>query len=237
MLYKISKKWIWFFTLGWGILVGLPFLAPALMAIHWEGMARAIYEIYSFLCHQLPQRSFFLFGPQQMYSLTEIQAVFQATDNPLLLRQFVGAPELGWKVAWSDRMVLMYTAMLPAAWLWYALRRRLKQLPVWGFALFLLPMAVDGVSHLISDLAGLGQGFRDTNLWLVALTGSHFPAGFYAGDALGSFNSSMRQLTGLLFAIGLVWFGFPHLEEMFLQVAHQYEIRFERLRALETHTH
>jgi hypothetical protein len=30
------------------------------------------------------------------------------TDNPLILRQFVGNPEMGWKVAWSDRMVSLY---------------------------------------------------------------------------------------------------------------------------------
>ncbi|MBI3160097.1 MAG: hypothetical protein HYZ26_10920 [Chloroflexi bacterium] len=236
MVYQLSKRWIWSFSLGWGILVGLPFLAPVLMEIGWEGAGRVLYGIYSFLCHQLPQRSFFLFGPQRMYSLAEIQAVFQSTDNPMILRQFVGTPEIGWKVAWSDRMVSMYTLMLPAAWLWYALRRRLGELPLWGFALFLLPMGVDGVSHFISDLAGLGQGFRDSNAWLAALTGAGFPPEFYAGDALGSFNSFMRLLTGLSFATGLVWFAFPHLEEMFVQIARQYEIRFERLRVLEEHT-
>lgn len=45
-----------------------------------------------------------------------------------------------------------------------------------GFTLLLLPMLVNGGTHMISDLAGLGQGFRDTNLWLAALSGDIFPA-------------------------------------------------------------
>jgi len=81
--------------------------------------------------------------------------------------------------------------------------------------LFLLPMALDGTSHLISDFWGIGQGFRDTNLWLAILTNHLFPSSFYIGDAWGSFNSLMRLLTGLSFGLGLVWFGFPYLDDSF----------------------
>jgi hypothetical protein len=80
-------------------------------------------------------------------------------------------------------------------------------------------MAVDGTSHLISDLAGIGQGFRDSNVWLAALTNHALPPGFYAGDAWGSFNSLMRLLTGILFGLGIVWFGFPYLDDFFIQEA------------------
>jgi hypothetical protein len=40
-----------------------------------------------------------------MYSLTEIQDIWQYTNDPLVLRQFVGEASVGWKVTWSDRMV------------------------------------------------------------------------------------------------------------------------------------
>ena len=69
------------------------------MQVGWQGPAQMIYTIYSFVCHQLPERSLFLFGPKLMYPLTEIRAAFQQTSDPNLLRQFVGTPELGWKVA------------------------------------------------------------------------------------------------------------------------------------------
>jgi uncharacterized membrane protein len=146
-----------------------------------------------------------------MYSLEQVQAITGPTDNPLVLRAFVGNPEMGWKVAWSDRMISFYTGIWLFAVLWFPFRRRVKSLPWWGFIILLLPMVIDGGSHAISDLAGIGQGFRDTNGWLAALTYSSFPAGFYAGDALGSFNSLMRFLTGLLAALAISWFVFPYL--------------------------
>lgn len=198
-----------------GVVVVLPFLAPIFMAIGWSGAGKAIYYIYSFLCHQLPERSYFLFGSKLTYSLPEIQAAWQNTSSPLILRQFIGNPELGWKVAWSDRMVSMYTATWIFGILWWPFRRRLKPLPWWGLALFLLPMAVDGSSHFLSDLAGIGEGFRDSNAWLATLTNNAFTNGFYAGDAWGSFNSLMRLLTGMLFGIGIIWFSSPYLDLAF----------------------
>ena len=73
--------------------------------------------------------------------------------------------------------------------------------------------ALDGGSHMISEITGLG--FRETNTWLAALTGAAFPETFYAGTTVGSFNWLMRTLTGMLFAVGCVWFGFPYLERGF----------------------
>ena len=75
-------------------------------------------------------------------------------------------------------------------------------------------MALDGTTHLLSDFAGLGQGFRDSNLWLAVLTHNALYATFYTGDGWGSFNSIMRLLTGIFFGIGIVWFGFPYVEEV-----------------------
>jgi len=211
----IARNWWTLFCLSYGIFIGLPFLAPVFMHWGWEIPARWIYSIYSLLCHQLPERSLFLFGPHSMLSLGQVQAAWKDTLNPLVLRQFIGNPELGWKVAWSDRMVAMYAAIFLFALLWRPFRRHIQPLPWWGFMLLLLPMAIDGTSHLISDLWGIEQGFRQANLWLVILTRNSLPAGFYAGNALGSFNSYMRWLSGLFFGLAVVWFGFPYLEQAF----------------------
>ncbi len=187
----------------------LPFLAPIMMQIGWEKPANLIYLFYSFVCHQLPQRSFFLLGEQASYSLKEIQTIWHTTADPFILRQFIGSPEMGWKVAWSDRMVTLYGSIFPFAWLWYPFRKKIKRLPLWGFLLLILPIVVDGGTHMISDFSGIGQGFRDTNQWLVALTNGELPWSFYAGDAIGSFNSWMRLITGTLFGLAVVWFTAP----------------------------
>jgi len=222
---NLSRYWILVFAVFFGIYVWLPFLAPVFMQLGWSGAGRAIYFIYSFLCHQLPERSWFFFGHKASYALAEIQAAWQNTTNLLILRQFIGNPQMGWKVAWSDRMVSMFGSMWLFGILWWPLRHRIKPIPWWAVVLFILPMAVDGTSHLFSDLYGLGQGFRDTNLWLVNLTHNTFPLNFYAGDALGSFNSWMRLITGIFFGLGIVWFGFPYIHGAFQDAAVQVEAK------------
>lgn len=89
-------------------------------------------------------------------------------------------------------------------------------------------MAIDGGTHIVSDLFGIGNGFRDNNAWLASLTNSILPAAFYAGDALGSFNSWMRIGTGVLFGIGFAWLGFPKFEEFFADVASTIALKFQR---------
>ncbi len=118
--------------------------------------------------------------------------------------------------------VFMMVSMFSSLWLlglaWYPLRKRIARLPWWGLVLFLLSMVIDGGSHIISDLEGFGGGFRDSNAWLAVLTNNIFPASFYAGDALGSFNSIMRLLTGVLFGVGTVWYAFPFLDDAFSSI-------------------
>jgi uncharacterized membrane protein len=216
-LQWISSHGFVIFLLVYGLWVLTPFLAPVLMHIGWTGAGKAIYFIYSFFCHQLPERSFFLFGEKTMYSLTEIQAAWQDTVNPMLLRQFIGNEAMGWKIAWSDRMISFYTSIWLFALLCFSLRSRIKPINLWTFALLLTPILVDGVTHAFSDLAGIGNGFRDTNMWLAGLTNDSLPATFYAGDALGSFNSTMRFVTGVLAGLGISWLLFPYLFQIHFQ--------------------
>ena len=225
-----TRHWLAVFNTAWGVFVILPFLAPVFMQIGATGLGNGVYFIYQFFCHQLPERSFFLFGPKPMYTLSAITAVTQSVD-PFVLRQFIGGPGWGWKVAYSDRMVSMYTGFWIAALVFGAIRRRVRPLPIWGFLLFCIPMALDGGTHLLSDLqAGqnFGTGFRDMNLWLAQLTNSALPAAFYAGDALGSFNSIMRLLTGILFGIGTVWFAFPYVDAAFSELREEMEEKVRR---------
>lgn len=228
VVYSIARHWLLGFSLVYGLYIGLPFIAPVLMNLGLETPARVIYMIYSFLCHQLPQRSFFLFGERFTYPLEDILAAWNGSADAASLRQFIGNPVMGWKVAWSDRMVSMYSSILLFAWLWYPIRKSLPRLRWQGLLLFILPMAVDGISHLVSDLAGMGTGYRETNLWLSNLTGQAFPDTFYAGNAWGSFNSLMRLVTGTIFGAGIVWYGFPYLEEFFNDIRDRIEWKFHR---------
>jgi len=229
-VYWLSHHWLLAFNIVWGAFVIAPWLAPVFMKIGWTGPANAVYFVYQFFCHQLPQRSFFLFGSQSMYSIGEIGVMWPVTD-PNVLRQFIGDATFGWKVAYSDRMVAMYTAFWLASLAFGLVRHRLRPLPLWGYILMILPMAIDGTSHFLSDLngQGLGFGFRDANEWLVQMTGGGLPASFYAGDALGSFNSWMRLLTGALFGVASVWLAFPYVEAAFYEAREELEAKLKRV--------
>lgn len=210
-----ERHWLFVFNFGWGTFVTLPWLAPLFMHWGWTGPGRAIHFIYNFFCHQLPERSWFLFGPRFSYSLAEIGQVWEI-NNPLTRRHFIGTPEMGWKVAWSDRMVAMYTSILILGLLYALLRERgirLRGIPWWAFFLLITPMALDGTTHLIND--ALLLDYRHYNTWAVALTGGSFPPEFYVGDLFGSLNSVLRIVTGLLFGLGVVWFLWPMMEQEF----------------------
>ncbi len=211
----LARHWLLAFGTLWGLYVGLPWLAPVLMKLGATGAGSIIYLVYSTQCHQLPERSYFLFGPKFMYPLPAILSAWPYGTDPTVLRQFIGNSAMGWKVAWSDRMVSLYTAVFAGAVLYGLFRRRIRRLPLWGLVLAALPVGLDGGTHFLSDLfaRSVVVGFRDSNAWLAALTGNNLPSWFYAGDALGSFNWWMRLLTGVIFGLALVWALFPMIEE------------------------
>ncbi len=229
MFQWLGEHWFATFLIVYGAWVFAPFFAPVFMHIGWTSAGNAIYFIYSFFCHQLPERSFFLFGQKTMYSLQEIQAAWQNTLDPFILRKFIGNPAMGWKIAWSDRMISFYTSVWFFAVIWYPFRHRIKPISWWTFALLLLPIALDGGTHAISDLSGIGQGFRDTNTWLAVLTKHASPATFYVGVALGSFNSLMRFITGLLAGLGISWLAIPYVFQMQAQTQQLDEIGYAQI--------
>ena len=217
---NVARHWLLYANVGLGALVLAPFAAPVFMALGATGIGDAIYSFYSLLCHQLPQRSFFLFGPKVSYTLAEIGRAW-AYDDFFTLRQFIGNSTMGWKVAWSDRMVAMYGSLWLGGIVFGTFRRRQgeptgrQSLPVLAWLLLgILPMGLDGGTHTLNDaIAGIrGTGFRDTNAWLQFLTGNFFPATFYAGDAVGSFNNVARLVTGALFGFLTIWFIYPFVD-------------------------
>ncbi len=162
----VARHWLALANLGLFAFMLPPFLAPILMAVGYEAPARAIYLAYRAACHQLPGRSYFLFGPRPVYSAEELRPFV----NPADPAAFVGNPELGFKVAFCERDVAIYGLMLAAGLAYGLLRKRVQALDWRLFLVLILPLAVDGLTQLI--------GLRESDWLLRTATGALFGVGW-----------------------------------------------------------
>lgn len=62
LIYRISKRWLFFVNSVFFVHVATLFLAPALVAAGHAGIARPIYAFNGLFCHQLEGRTFHVFG-------------------------------------------------------------------------------------------------------------------------------------------------------------------------------
>jgi uncharacterized membrane protein len=184
----IARHWLALFNTAWALYVILPFIAPLLMQAGLMVPARAIYGIYSFTCHQLPDHSYFLFGESPVPQAQELMAAGAPDESNLFLfRSFIGNPQIGYKVALCERDIAIYGSVALGGLAFALLRQRGKvrapSLKV--YALFLIPIAVDGLSQLV--------GLRESNWWL-------------------------RTVTGAIFGLASVWLAYPYVEDAMQEV-------------------
>jgi uncharacterized membrane protein len=66
-IYRVARRWLWIANGLGASMVIPPLLAPLLMATGHQTLAGLIYRAFSLVCHQMPERSFFLFGYQMAY--------------------------------------------------------------------------------------------------------------------------------------------------------------------------
>lgn len=60
----LARHWLAALNTWLVLFAGLPVLAPILLATGNTGTANLIYHLYSYTCHQMPSRSFFVLGQQ-----------------------------------------------------------------------------------------------------------------------------------------------------------------------------
>ncbi len=205
----ISRHWLLLAALFLLVFSGLPFVAPILMEYGYTLPAQIIYTVYSFTCHQLAYRSFFLYGAQSSYTVTQLQNLLHVTNSNLdvwFWRDVKGNAELGYKMAYCERDVAMYSSMFLASVAFAFVRKRLKPLNWrWYVALAIVPMLLDGGTQLIM--------LRES-------------------DPL------LRVITGVLFGVLSVWLIYPYVEdamrETYAQTSQQLSRVNERLSGLKS---
>lgn len=203
LAYWFARHYLALFNLFVFLYVGLPFLAPVLMSARVEAPARLIYRAYGMACHQLPYRSWFLFGEQPAYpraaagvagwlSFQEATGISEGDTEAerAVAREFVGNPAIGFKVGLCERDVSIYGAIMLFGVLFAATGRRLPPLPwYWWVLIGLVPIGLDGLSQLLSQPPiGLLLPYRESTPFL-------------------------RTLTGFLFGFTTAWFGYPMAEQ------------------------
>jgi uncharacterized membrane protein len=237
-VYGISRHWVLVFNALVALYVGLPILAPALMAAGLERPGRLIYTLYSPMCHQMASRSFFLFGEQYAYpraiSGTDLVPFesYMATlpefaglsadpadwpDFMLAARNFVGNSVMGYKMALCERDIGIWGFFLIGGIIYAFVRRfgRVRPMPFLLFILVgLLPIALDGFSQLFSQVAVATSG--------LAFLDTLFP--------LRESTPLLRVLTGALFGFSLVWLTYPRMEPQMQAIAaeHAHKLAVKR---------
>jgi uncharacterized membrane protein len=171
----IGRHWLMLVSIALGVFVGLPWLAPVFARLGLWDLANPIYTAYALTCHQLPERAGTVFG---------YQVAFCYRNTALYGGTFLFG--------------LLYWAALRGKL--PGLRWLMTPLPWWGAVLFVLPMAVDGITHML--------GLRDN---MMDMSDPSFGA-FYIGSQPFSLNWWLRIITGLLAALGAVWFAYPRME-------------------------
>lgn len=153
------RHWLLLINIGAALYAGLPWLAPVAQATGHPLLGVLLLRLYAPLCHQKPERSFFLLGHQ---------------------------------VGFCHRCAAIYTSVVVAGLLFGLFRRVIPPARLSIAALLLLPMLIDGGTHMLDDLLGLG------------LRGG--------GDAIGTPNFWLRMITGALAGVVMLIAVYPRIE-------------------------
>jgi uncharacterized membrane protein len=153
------RHWLLIVNTGAALYAGLPWLSPLAKATGHPLIGDLLFRLYTPLCHQKPERSFFFCGHQ---------------------------------VGFCHRCAAMYTSIVVAGLLFALLRRSIRPTSLKIAGLLLLPILIDGGTHLIDDLFGLG--FRG------------------GGDAIGTLNFWLRMITGVLVGVAMLLVVYPRVE-------------------------
>lgn len=200
---RVARYWMAGLLIILFLFQAFPFVAPLLSKLGLTDIAGVLYFLYGLTCHQLAYRSFFLFGSQPAYTVQELSSQLGVSNPPMdvfFWRGITGDADLGYKVAYCERDVAIYSSLFLAA-LAFALISRARTVKPLDFKFFVLiavvPLGIDGVTQLL--------GLRESTPLL-------------------------RVITGTLFGVGSAWLILPYVQEAMLDLYQQTSWQLERIR-------
>ncbi len=201
-----SRHWLFWVNTMSGIFVGLPILAPILAAFGAEKVALVIFRAYKITCHQLPERSYFIFGHQVAicHRCVGIWGAFFIGGLlfALVRHQLRPMPFHWWIVAIIPAGVDGGTQLVGP------LYELISPWILTGFAI---------VVWVSLSVILYTQGVKQWQYYLFVLM---FPVSMIFVHLTGTrvSNWELRSVTGSLWGLANVWLIFPMLEESFAEV-------------------
>ncbi len=210
----LSRHWLAVVNVMLAVYVGLPFLAPVMEKSGHPFPAQIIYTVYRALCHELPQRSYFLYGEKPAYTLQELADRVGEANLPLYPwpSPFNGDEQVGYKVALCQRDLAIYGTLLLSGLAFGLVRSRARPISFWVYILIgILPIALDGGSQLVSYVV----------------------PGLFPGGVPRESTWVLRTITGGAFGWASAWLVFPHLQVAFAEIGEKSGERKKLMMTLE----
>jgi uncharacterized membrane protein len=204
VIFWFSKHWLAVTNTFFFLYVGLPFLAPILLARGFAGPANAIYSFYHIACHQFPARSYYIFGEQVAFCHRDVAiygSLFLGGVGFAFVRHRLKPPALRWYVFFLVPIALD-AGMAMASEL---LASGVPMLTLWAIGLIAM-----GLTSAVLN----SQNYLTWHSFLFFAFG---PLALIYLQYFGPYHTDVwrRNLTGFIFGIGTVWYAYPYLEATF----------------------
>jgi uncharacterized membrane protein len=196
-----AQHWLLVANIALLIYIGLPFLAPLLLANGFINVASAIYRLYAFTCHQMPSRAYYLAGEQVAICHRDVAIyIFMLSGGLLfgLVRRRLRPLPAAWYL-----FLILPMALDGGLQFFSELQDYITLAGVWALGFMLL----GGGTLLLHRQKKLGWQ------WGVVMAAGLFTLLYL--QFVGSYSSDLvrRNITGGLFGLSTVWLAYPYFEE------------------------
>jgi uncharacterized membrane protein len=219
----LAHHWLAAINVFFLLYVGLPFLAPILLANGYTGAAHTIYSLYRATCHQFPSRSYFIMGEQVAVCHRDVAIYGAFLLGGLayhLLRPRLKPPPLRWYVFFLWPIALDAGMQLASGWL----SNGVPMAMLWGIGLIAM-----GITSAILH----SQRYLTWHSYLYFAAG---PLGLIYLQYYAPYTSDLfrRTLTGCIFGFTTVWLAYPYLEDAFRDIRQEVRAKLAKASTVDT---
>jgi uncharacterized membrane protein len=194
--------------------VGLPFLAPVLLANGYTGAANTIYTLYRAACHQLPARSYFIAGEQVALCQRDVAIYGSLVLGGLvfgLVSHRLKSLQLRYYVFFLVPVALDGGMQLASGLL--------------GGGVQIIALWIIGLIAIGITMAVLNSQRYLTWHNIIFFMWGPLALIYLSFNPHYLSNWQLRTLTGFIFGFGTIWFVYPYMEDAFRDIRQEIELK------------